>query len=75
MSEETEHPFRLSLKEIPTGMKSIPNETVEDAIRVMRLINTSRLHDFQTQINDCMSKLQDLTADPKADVAMGRVGR
>jgi len=64
----------LALKEVPTGIKPTGSEAVDDAVRVLRLINTSRLHELQTQINDCMSELQTITANPKADASIGRVG-
>ena len=64
----------LSLSEVPTGVKTTGSQGVDDAVRVLRLINTSRLHQLQSQINECMSELQSMTADPKADVSMGRVG-
>uniref|UniRef100_A0AC34RBT0 Uncharacterized protein n=1 Tax=Panagrolaimus sp. JU765 TaxID=591449 RepID=A0AC34RBT0_9BILA len=75
MSSEETVPVKLfSLKEVSTGVKPLTSEAVDDAIRVLRLINVSRLHTLQTQVNECISKLQMLTADPKADVNMGRVG-
>ncbi|KAE9553535.1 hypothetical protein FO519_003228 [Halicephalobus sp. NKZ332] len=70
---EKEEAF-LSLNEVPTGIKPTGSQAVDDAVRVLRLVNTSRLHELQTQINECMSELQEITANPKADLSTGRVG-
>jgi hypothetical protein len=64
--------FKLS--DVPSGLKSTGDNKVDDALKILRMINVYRYRDLQTQVNEHLASLQELTADPKADTKIGRVG-
>ena len=47
----------------------------ERAAKILRLLHLSDLRDLQTQINEAIVRVQVLTADPKTDTRLGKVGR
>jgi uncharacterized protein (UPF0254 family) len=71
-SPQSDVAFKLS--EVPSGIKSTGDNKVDDALKVLRMINVYRYRDLQTQVNEHLASLQELTADPKADTKIGRVG-
>ena len=48
---------------------------VEEAAKVIRLLHLHELRDLQTQINKAIVLVQKLTANPKTDQSLGKVGR
>jgi RLL motif-containing protein 1 len=42
---------------------------------VLRLLHISELRDAQTAINELVVDVQGLTADPKTNTSLGKVGR
>uniref|UniRef100_A0A914Z4B8 Uncharacterized protein n=1 Tax=Panagrolaimus superbus TaxID=310955 RepID=A0A914Z4B8_9BILA len=71
-SPENDSAFKLS--EVPSGIKSTGDSKVDDALKILRMINVYRYRDLQTQVNEHLASLQEITADPKADTKIGRVG-
>ncbi|XP_023036346.1 RNA transcription, translation and transport factor protein isoform X2 [Drosophila willistoni] len=53
-----------------------PNDPVLDyPMRVLRLLQIQSLRQLQTQINETIVSVQNLTANPKTDTKLGKVGR
>lgn len=53
---------------------NIPNEDIEHAARILRLLQLQSIRELQTVINETIVTVQNLTADPKTDVGLGKVG-
>lgn len=51
------------------------DDEVNKMVAILRLMHGKELRDLQYNINDIITKLQTLTADPKTDARLGRVGR
>lgn len=64
----------LNLDKLPVGMK-IDDPEVRRAAAVLRLLHGIELQQLQVHINQVINELQQLTADPKTDARLGRVGR
>uniref|UniRef100_A0A914QR32 Uncharacterized protein n=1 Tax=Panagrolaimus davidi TaxID=227884 RepID=A0A914QR32_9BILA len=71
-SPENDSAFKLS--EVPSGMKSTGDNKVDDALKILRMVNVYRYRDLQTQVNEHLASLQEITADPKVDSKLGKVG-
>jgi RLL motif-containing protein 1 len=63
----------LDLDQLPVGFE-IADTEVKRAACVLRLLHGSELRDLQVRINVVINELQKLTADPKTDARLGRVG-
>lgn len=48
---------------------------VNNAAKMLRLLFLHDLRDLQTHINECIVAVQNLTANPKTDTSLGKVGR
>lgn len=48
---------------------------LDEAAKVLRLLHLSELRDLQTKINELIVSLQNVTADPKTDQKLGKVGK
>ena len=48
---------------------------LDEAAKVLRLLHLSELRDLQTKINELIVSLQQITADPKTDQRLGKVGK
>ena len=48
---------------------------LDEAAKVLRLLHLSDLRELQTRINELIVALQQVTADPKTDQRLGKVGR
>lgn len=48
---------------------------LDEAAKVLRLLHLSELRDLQTKINELIVALQQITADPKTDQRLGKVGK
>lgn len=44
-------------------------------VRILRLLQIQSLRQLQTKINETIVAVQDLTANPKTDTKLGKVGR
>jgi RLL motif-containing protein 1 len=51
------------------------NPEVNNAIKILRLLNIEQLRRLQTQINILLVEVQKVTADPKTDLNLGKIGR
>lgn len=56
------------------GMISSKNATIDAAVRALRLIHVENLREVQTKINETIVAVQELTADPRTDKKLGKVG-
>lgn len=56
------------------GMISSKSGTTDAAIRALRLIHLENLREVQTKINEAIVAVQELTADPRTDKRLGKVG-
>ena len=65
---------RKQLREISLGF-STGDDVVDDAAKVLRLLYINDLRDLQTAINEITISVQELTADPKTNAKLGKVGR
>lgn len=52
-----------------------PDLILNDAAKIVRLLHIKELRDLQTQINAAIVGVQALTANPKTDSRLGKVGR
>lgn len=64
----------LDLDNLPVGLQ-IDDPEVKRAAAVLRLLHGIELQQLQVNINQVINELQQLTADPKTDARLGRVGR
>lgn len=48
---------------------------LDEAAKVLRLLHLSELRDLQTKINELTVSLQQITANPKTDQRLGKVGK
>jgi RLL motif containing protein 1 len=52
----------------------VAEKALDDAARIMRLLFVKDLRSLQTAMNECIVSVQSLTADPKTDTRLGKVG-
>lgn len=74
IASKDEEKKELSLKEMPLGF-STGDHVTDKACKVLRLLHIADLRDLQTRINELIVKVQSLTADPKTNIKLGRVGK
>uniref|UniRef100_A0A0N5AME0 RNA transcription, translation and transport factor protein n=1 Tax=Syphacia muris TaxID=451379 RepID=A0A0N5AME0_9BILA len=67
-------PPTVLLNKLDLGMKSSKNAAVDAAVRALRLIHLQNLRELQTEINEVVVAVQEITADPKTDKRLGKVG-
>uniref|UniRef100_A0A915MAF3 Uncharacterized protein n=1 Tax=Meloidogyne javanica TaxID=6303 RepID=A0A915MAF3_MELJA len=48
---------------------------VDDGVCLLRLLHGARIRELQTKINELMADVQKVTASPRCDLSLGRVGR
>jgi len=63
----------FQLKEMDTEIDSGDN-ILNDAVKILRLLYIHDLRNLQTKINECIVASQELTANPKTDTKLGKVG-
>lgn len=63
----------LDLNALPVGLQ-IDDPEVRKAAAVLRLLHGIELQQLQVNINQVINELQQLTANPKTDARLGRVG-
>ena len=71
---ELDPKLRLSLKKQELGFETGNNE-LDNLARVLRLLHINELRNLQTEVNDAIVSVQSITANPKTDQKLGRVGR
>ena len=54
---------------------SLGDPTLEEAAKALRVLHVRELRTLQTQINELIVTVQTMTANPKADHALGKVGK
>uniref|UniRef100_A0A0R3RJA1 RNA transcription, translation and transport factor protein n=1 Tax=Elaeophora elaphi TaxID=1147741 RepID=A0A0R3RJA1_9BILA len=64
----------IPLSRLDMGMISSKHGTIDAAARALRLIHVENLREVQTKINETIVAVQELTADPKTDKRLGKVG-
>lgn len=62
-----------SLKDSPKFVYNDPN--LDEAAKILRLLQVHSTRDLQTAINETIVAVQELTANPKTDTKLGKVGR
>lgn len=50
------------------------DKILDNAGRVLRLLRVHELRDLQTKINEIIVAVQNVTADPKVDDRLGKLG-
>jgi hypothetical protein len=50
------------------------DSAVNEAAKILRLLHVAELRDLQTKINEAIVRVQAITANPKTDQKLGRVG-
>jgi len=51
------------------------DKDVNEAAKILRLLHIQDLRTLQTRINECIVAVQTITANPKTDTRLGKVGR
>ncbi|XP_055603163.1 RNA transcription, translation and transport factor protein isoform X2 [Uranotaenia lowii] len=57
-----------------TGMGFSKEPDMEKAARILRLLQIQNLRKLQTAINETIVSVQNITADPRTDTSLGKVG-
>lgn len=65
---------KFELSEIPLGF-DLGSERLNEAAKCLRLLHIGSLRDLQTLVDESIVAAQQLTADPKTNQALGKVGR
>lgn len=52
----------------------LSDSAVNEAAKILRLLHISQLRELQTRINEAIVAVQAITADPKTDQSLGRLG-
>ena len=64
----------VSLNDVPIGTE-LADTVTQDVTRILRLLHIRELRELQTRINTTVVAVQALTADPRTDERLGKVGR
>lgn len=56
------------------GRCAFDDADVDQAAKILRLLQIDHLRELQTGINEAIVAVQELTADPKTDTKLGKVG-
>jgi len=67
-------PQSIPLDKIDLGFEA-SDRAVEDAARILRLLHIRELRDLQNLANEAIVAVQVLTANPKTDTKLGKVGQ
>lgn len=62
------------LDELPLGFTT-GDEAVDRFAKIVRVLHVRQLRELQDEINDAVARMQQVTANPKTDVKLGKVGR
>ncbi|CAD7949875.1 unnamed protein product [Amoebophrya sp. A120] len=69
---------QMQLETVPIGIELETEQEkrqLQAPIALLRFLHNHNMRDFQQRINETINKLQQFTADPRTDGALGRVGR
>ncbi|XP_078675739.1 RNA transcription, translation and transport factor protein-like isoform X1 [Branchiostoma floridae x Branchiostoma belcheri] len=64
----------ILLQDLDAGFDT-GDPAVNEAAKILRLLHIHELRDLQTKINEAIVSVQAITANPKTDQALGKVGR
>ena len=53
----------------------ISDRALNEAAKILRLLHIKELRELQTKINEAIVTIQKITANPKTDSSLGRVGK
>lgn len=70
--ESTSKKYTITAKEC--GFE-LGDPVLDEAAKVLRLLHIQELRDLQTRINELIVAVQAITANPKTDQSLGKVGR
>jgi len=62
------------VQEVDSSFTSTKDPVLQHAAKVLRLLFITDLRDLQTKINECIVSVQTITANPKTDTRLGKVG-
>ena len=65
---------RHSLADMPLGFTT-GDAVVDEAAKVLRLLHLAELRDLQTRVNELITAAQNVTAAPRTDSSLARVGK
>uniref|UniRef100_A0AC35UEU0 DEK_C domain-containing protein n=1 Tax=Rhabditophanes sp. KR3021 TaxID=114890 RepID=A0AC35UEU0_9BILA len=66
--------LQMSMAEIPLGMQSTGQDKIDDIGKIIRLKYIAQAKVVQDHVNARISKVQNLTADPKTNLKLAQVG-
>ena len=68
--------IEINLKDHDFGFsEKIMDPVLKDAAKVLRLLHLTNLRKLQSDINNTIELVQNVTANPKTDTKSGKVGR
>lgn len=67
--------LQLLLSKIIVYILYLLDPSVNDAAKIIRLLQIHNLRKLQTRINQAIVAVQKLSANPKTDQSLGKVGR
>ncbi|XP_023342890.1 UPF0568 protein C14orf166 homolog [Eurytemora carolleeae] len=65
----------FNYKDDSLGLLGTGDHKVDDAAKILRLLYINDLRELQTRINEAIVSVQAVTANPKTDTRLGKVGR
>lgn len=74
LSDNTSPPTGGGIDKLPLA-SATGDVVVDQVITVMRLLHVAELSKLQTAINDVIANMQSVTADPKINARLGKVGQ
>lgn len=72
LENEKHNAVAYSLKDSEKFIYNDPS--LDQAAKILRLLQVHSTRDLQTAINEAIVAVQQLTADPKTDTKLGKVG-
>uniref|UniRef100_A0A0K0E5R5 Adenylate kinase isoenzyme 6 homolog n=1 Tax=Strongyloides stercoralis TaxID=6248 RepID=A0A0K0E5R5_STRER len=64
----------MSPEEVPLGMKTSGNRKIDTLAKIVRLKYLEQFRDIQECVNQKINKAQTMTADPKTNMSLAKVG-
>ncbi|CEF65012.1 Protein of unknown function UPF0568 family-containing protein [Strongyloides ratti] len=64
----------MSIDEVPLGMKTSGNKKIDTLAKIVRLKYLEQFRDIQEYVNQRINKAQIMTADPKTNMSLAKVG-
>ncbi|XP_022081241.1 UPF0568 protein C14orf166 homolog isoform X2 [Acanthaster planci] len=72
--QELQEGIDFKLNDYELGFET-KDPALDEASRILRLLHVAELRDLQTRINEAIVAVQNITANPKTDQKLGKVGR